>query len=159
MRLPPLLLAALAAATAAADTSIPAPASPHTPLGPRCDAAIAAAQQKFSGGLPGAVKFHVRERRVMGRYQWSDMCGVWGDYIVELAPDLRPASPWRWKKRRTAREDVASEERIGTRRARGFRATIRVEGDSVDWAASKEFIDAFRPALDACLDNAPGAKG
>ena len=158
---PAILLVTLAAAAVArGDASIPAPpppppATPHTPLGPRCDAALAAAQLKFLGIMSDDVKFHVRERRVTGTYYWSDMCGVWGNYTVELTPDLRPPQGWKARTRRVRAEDEEQPaRRVLTRRARGYRATIRVEGDNLD-SAARHFIDSFLPALDACLRAAP----
>ena len=157
-----ILLVTLAAAAARGDASIPAPpppapATPHTPIGSRCDAALAEAQLKFLGTMSDDVKFHVRERRVTGTYSWSDMCGVWGNYTVELAPDLRPARGWQSRTTPVRAEDEEQPaRRVLTRRARGYRATIRVEGDKIDFSA-RYFIDSFLPALDACLRAAPGS--
>ncbi|HEX9101010.1 MAG TPA: hypothetical protein VF997_02345 [Polyangia bacterium] len=145
--------ALLAAARARADVSLdaaraaPTP-TPHTPLGAGCDAALAAAQRKFSDGFRD-VDFHVRERRVVGEYRWSDMCGVWGEYSVELAPDHRAAHGWRWVERRAA--DPPRVHRRGTRRAAALRATFVLDGDS-EPSIGDYFVECFQPAVDACLN-------
>jgi hypothetical protein len=83
------------------------------------------------------------------------MCGVWGDYSVELAPDPGAPTPWLWRSRRSA--DDESVHRRGTRRAHGWRARFVIDGDSGgypgDW-----FIESFQPALDVCLDGASASE-
>lgn len=144
-----IALCLLLAAPARADVSIAAArATPHTPLGPACDAALAAAQAKFHDALP-TVDFHVRERRVVGEYHWSDMCGVWGDYTVELAPDRRAPTAWQW----SAVSASDNFHRRGTRRAHGWRARFIIDGDS-DGYPGDAFVAAFQPAIDVCLATA-----
>jgi hypothetical protein len=146
----PLLL--LVSAVAQADVSLDARAAgPHTPLGPACDAALAAAQARFTERASD-VNFHVREQHVVGEYRWSDMCGVWGDYSIELAPDTRPPhAAWRWSEDRD--DDHYSIHRRGTRRANGWRARFLLDGDNGSDPGSW-FVEAFEPAVDACLASA-----
>jgi hypothetical protein len=144
------LLIATAAALARGDAAVGALQAPHTPLGRRCDLAIAAAQEQFLAGPP-AVHFHVRERTTVGKYSWSDMCGVWGDYIVELQPDARPAYLWRWRTTHP-RIEIAEVRVEGSRRAHGWRAHFLTRGDSLE--TGHRFIEAFRPAMDVCLEAA-----
>jgi hypothetical protein len=146
----PLVL--LACVSARADVSLDARAAgPHTPLGPACDAALAAAQARFSERSSEA-RFHVREQRVVGEYRWSDMCGVWGDYSIELAPDTRPPlAAWRWSERRDDPE--SSVHKRGVRRANGWRARFILDGDNGSDPGSY-FVEAFQPAVDACLASA-----
>lgn len=133
-----------------ADVSIDARAvGPHTPLGPACDAAIAAAQASFSQYR--SAEFHVRERHVVGEYQWSDMCGVWGNYSVELAPDPRPALAWQWHESRD--ENQESIHKRGVRRANGWRARFVLDGDNGS-DPGDFFVASFQPAVDACLASA-----
>ncbi len=131
------------------DVSI-AVARPHTPLGPACDRALAAAQATLDWRA-NDVHFHARERRVVGEYQWSDMCGVWGNYAIELAPDFRAAQPWRWSER--VDRDNGRAHRRGVLRAHGVRATFILDADDAsnlgDW-----FVEAFRPAVERCLATA-----
>lgn len=152
MRALALLLVA-AAASAQADVSVDAPrahATPQSPLGPACDAALAAAQARFSERA-SAVDFHVRQRRVVGEYHWSDMCGVWGDFTVELAPDHRAPLAWQW---RAARSDEPDRfHRRGTRRANGWRARFVIDADSEGFPGDA-FVEAFEPAIEACLASA-----
>ena len=128
-------------------------ARPHTPLGPACDRALAAAQATLDARAD-YVHFHTRERRVVGEYRWSDMCGVWGDYSVELAPDLRPPHPWRWSEHA---DSYTSVHRRGVLRAHGLRATFLLDADDPsdlgDW-----FVEAFRPAVERCLPTAPAPR-
>jgi len=146
-------LALVAATAARADVSLDArrrPPTPHTPLGPACDRALADAQATLDWRADD-VHFQTRERHVVGDYQWSDMCGVWGNYSLELAPDLRPAQPWRWSERVDRANGRA--HRRGVLRARGVRATFILDADDPsdlgDW-----FVEAFRPAVEACLATA-----
>lgn len=141
------LVSLLATTLARADTSVDV--APRSPLGPACDAALAAAQDRFAGS-ERAIDFHVRERRVDGEYHWSDMCGVWGDYTIELAADLRAPIAWQWSRRRGSND---SFHRRGTRRSNGWRARLIVDGDSDD-SLGQSFVAAFRPALDVCLATA-----
>lgn len=141
------------ALSARADVSLDArrrPPSPHTPLGPACDRALADAQAALDWRA-GYVHFHTRERHVAGDYEWSDMCGVWGNYSLELAPDRRPPRPWRWSER--VDRDKGEAHRRGVLRAHGMRATFILDADDPsdlgDW-----FVDAFRPAVEACLATA-----
>ena len=145
----------VAATLARADVSLDARRSayaPHTPLGPRCDAALADAQARFADG--SGIDFHVRQWRVLGEYSWSDMCGVWGNYSVELVPDEQPAHGWRWSSA-TLNDDGEYHpvHHRGTRRGRGWRATLLVDGDS-DGGPADYFVELFRPALDVCLAGA-----
>ena len=138
----------LAAAPTRADVSVAARRpTPLTPLGPACDAALAAAQNRFAGS---EIDFHVRQRRVVGAYHWSDMCGVWGDYAVELAPDLRAPLPWQWS---TRPGEYDSFHRRGTRRQNRWRARIVIDGDSDDYLGAS-FVAAFEPAIEVCLASA-----
>ena len=146
-------LVLVAAALALGDVSIDARRStpaPHSPLGPRCDAALAAAQARFADG--SGIDFHVRQWRVLGEYSWSDMCGVWGNYAVELVPDDGPAHRWRWHDRGRDADGDRPVHHQGTRRARGWRATLTIDGDS-DGGPADYFVETFRPAIDACLDD------
>jgi hypothetical protein len=138
----------VAAAPAHADISVDG--RPRSPLGPACDAALAAAQERFRDGQP-AIDFHVRERRIVGEYHWSDMCGVWGDYTIELAPDHRAPLGWQWISRTSGEPD--SFHRRGTRRLNGWRARFIIDGDS-DGYPGDAFVDAFRPAVEICLASA-----
>ena len=142
-----LLLSLVAATSARGDTSLDG--APRSPLGPACDAALEAAQNHFAGS-ERAIRFHVRERTVSGEYHWSDMCGVFGDYSIELAPDLRAPTRWQWSTRHGEND---SFHRLGTRRANGWRARLVVDGDSDDYLV-ESFVAAFRPALDVCLATA-----
>jgi hypothetical protein len=149
------LLILVAGALARADVSFDAPrasAMPRTPLGPRCDAALAAAQQQFRDG--SGIDFHVHQWRVLGEYSWSDMCGVWGNYSVELVPDDRPARGWRWR-HTGGRSLVDGEDHpihdSGVRIGRGWRGTIVVDADS-DGGPADAFVEAFRPAVEICLE-------
>jgi hypothetical protein len=148
-----LPIALLACAVAHADVSLDARAvGPHTPLGPACDAALAAAQVRFSE-LSGEAHFQVREQRVVGEYRWSDMCGVWGDYSVELAPDRRAApDAWQWSETRRDEPDYSIHRR-GVRRANGWRARFILDGDNGS-APGDSFVQAFQPAVDTCLASA-----
>jgi hypothetical protein len=116
--------------------------APHTPLGAACDAALADAQREFEQSS-NQVRFHVREHTVVGEYSWSDMCGVWGEYSVTLAPDHRAAHEWQ------AHGNQSSS--VWTRRARGWRAELRLRGDDVATWPATSFVDAFRAAVDVCL--------
>lgn len=142
-----LLLAAVVAiaASARADTSLDARAMPRTPFGPACDAALAAAQAKFRDGWRD-IDFHVRGQGIVGAFRWSDMCGVFGDYTLELARDLRPPARWRWSERR----DESGVHRRGVVRAGGLRATFILEADDPS-DLGDAFVDAFRPAVDVCV--------
>lgn len=146
----------LVAGVARADVAVGALRAPHTPLGAACDAALARAQQEFARGTD--VAFHVRQRTVVARYSWSDMCGVWGEYTVTLTPDARPRSPWSWRETRHPQRDDDDEaplvERDGRRRAHGWRASFRLRGDDLVDGPGDLFVASFRPALDACLDAA-----
>ncbi len=130
---------------------------PRTPLGPRCDAALALAQQEFTHQADG-IHFRVKERIVSGVYSWSDMCGVWGHYTVELRPKASVAKPWRWKTRKVGSGEGDDEtvvgEAEGTRLDRGWQARILMKGDPSTGASwpSNAFVEAFRPALDTCLN-------
>ena len=139
----------VAASVAGADVSVDV-TRPRTPLGPACDRALAAAQATLEWRARD-VHFHTRERRVVGDYEWSDMCGVWGNYSLELAPDHRPAQPWHWSERVDRANGRA--HRRGVLRGRGVRATFILDADDPsdlgDW-----FVDAFRPAIEACLATA-----
>jgi hypothetical protein len=144
----PLVL--LAGVSARADVSLDARAAgprPHTPLGPACDAAIAAAQARFSE-RSGDIRFHVRERRVVGKYEWSDMCGVWGRYSLELAPDNGPPTWWRWSEWRE--KDETAIHKRGILRGYSMHARFILDGDTGsspgDW-----FVESFKPAAEACL--------
>ncbi|MCU1278145.1 MAG: hypothetical protein JWM53_1691 [bacterium] len=144
-------LVLVAATLARADVSLDAARSsyaPHTPLGPRCDAALAAAQASFRDG--SGIDFHVRQWRVLGEYSWSDMCGVWGNYSVELVPDERPAHGWRWISGKHDDGEYHPVHHRGMRRGRGWRATLLVDGDS-DGGPADYFVEVFRPAVDICL--------
>ena len=145
-----LPIALLAAAVAHANVSVDARAlAPHTPLGPACDSAIAAAQARFSDYR--TATFHVRERRVVGEYQWSDMCGVWGNYSLELAPDPRPSSGWLWHEARE--ENVDTIHKRGTLRANGWRARFILDGDNGS-DPGDHFVESFQPAAEICLASA-----
>jgi len=147
----------LVCASARADVSVDAvrrPPAPHTPFGPACDRALAAAQASLDGRA-NDVHFETRERHVVGDYQWSDMCGVWGDYSIDFATDLRPAHGWRWSTRYLPGRTAA--HRTGVMRAHGVRATFFLEGDDPsdlgDW-----FVEAFRPAVEVCLATRPAPR-
>jgi hypothetical protein len=135
----------VAATPAHADVSVDG--RPRSPLGPACDAALAVAQARFRDGHP-AIDFHVRERRIVGEYHWSDMCGVWGDYTVELAPDHRAPLEWQW----STSGEPDSFHRRGTRRDHGWRARFMLDGG--DGYPADAFVDAFRPAVEICLASA-----
>lgn len=124
-----------------ADVAVPL----RTPLGPQCDDALHLAQQQFND-LSAPAQFHVRQRTVDGGISWSDMCGVWGEYSFELAPDRRAPHPWRWKSERHG-ETVSQ---TGSRLAGGWRARFRLQGDDLGGYGAR-FVAAFRPALDVCL--------
>ena len=153
----PILLVLLCGTVAHGDVAVSTPARmPHTPLGPQCDAALALAQQDFTHQADG-IHFRVKERVVSGVYRWSDMCGVWGEYTVELRPRSGPDRSWKWKTWKVAHGEGDDEtvvgEAEGSRQARGWQARILMKGDpdtGVSWP-SNAFVDAFRPALDACL--------
>jgi hypothetical protein len=149
LALPCLLLFS---SVAQADVSLDARAAgPHTPLGRACDAALAQAQARFSE-RSSDVNFHVREQHVVGEYRWSDRCGVWGDYSIELAPDTRPPlAAWRWSEDRD--DDSYSIHRRGLRRANGWRARFILDGDNGS-DPGNWFVEAFQPAVDACLASA-----
>ncbi|MGZ3407017.1 MAG: hypothetical protein ACXVAN_11275 [Polyangia bacterium] len=157
MRIAVGMLPLVAATLARADVSLDARRAlylPRTPLGARCDAALAAAQQQFRDG--SGIDFHVRQWRVFGEYSWSDMCGVWGNYSVELVPDERPARGWRWRGIDAPKdgEEYHPVHHRGTRIGRGWRGTIVVDADS-DGGPADYFVEAFRPALDVCLGATP----
>lgn len=169
MRLPisivPLLIAPLARADiavtpGAAATKKAAPAAPRSPLGPRCDRALLAAQVKFADDT-GATHWNTRERRYDHTYRWSDMCGVYGEYSIELAPDRRPDSAWHWRHHEPHDEGDPQALRIrAVRRANGWRATLLIERN-LEFTSDDAFINAFQPALDTCLEVAasPAAGG
>ena len=144
-----LFAATVARADLSLDATRAAP-TPHTPFGPACDRALAAAQAQLTWRASN-IDFHVRERHVIGAYRWSDMCGVWGNYSLELAPDLRAPQAWRWRERREAGD--GSIHRRGSMRRGGIRATFILDADDIstvgDW-----FVDAFQPAVDVCLASA-----
>ena len=145
-----LPIALLACTVARADISVDARravARPHTPFGPACDAALARAQTRFFERAPD-IHFHVRERNVVGEYHWSDMCGVFGDYSIALAPDHRDAQPWSWQTRHRV-----GVTRRGVKRAGGVRATFLLEADDED-DLGDWFVAAFRPAVEVCLATA-----
>jgi hypothetical protein len=144
----------LVATLARGDVSVDARRStltPHTPLGRRCDEALAAAQARFQQGTP-SVAFHTRQQQVVGEYSWSDMCGVWGNYSVVLAPDLRPSQPWRWTTYKRRSDD--SFHQRGTRRSGRWRAAFVVDSDSPGYPGDA-FVAEFRPAVEVCLASAP----
>jgi hypothetical protein len=150
------MLLLVAATLARADVSLDAPRGssvrPRTPLGPRCDAALAAAQQQFESG--SGIAFHVRQWSVVGEYSWSDMCGVWGDYKVELVPDERPARGWRWSGVGPPAEGAEYHpvHHRGSRIGCGWRGTLVVDADS-EGSPGDAFVEAFRPALEVCLSS------
>ena len=149
-----LVASLLVAATGArADVSLDARAAgPHTPFGAACDAALAAAQARFAERSRD-VHFHVREQRLVGEYQWSDMCGVWGNYSLVLAPDYRDEHGWSWRTTLRDDADAHSAHRRGVKRSGTMRAVFTLDADEEsdlgDW-----FVDAFQPAVDACLATA-----
>jgi hypothetical protein len=146
----------LVAGAARADVAVGALRAPHTPLGAACDAALARAQEEFARG--SGMSFHVREHTVVGEYSWSDMCGVWGEYTVTLAPDARSAQVWSWRETRrpeNANDDQAPlVERDGRRRAHGWRASFRLRGDDLVSGPGAYFVEVFQPAVEICLDAA-----
>lgn len=112
----------------------------HSPLGAACDAALTRAQREFASD----IDFYVRQRTVVGEYEWSDMCGVWGTYRVTLAPDLRADHLWRGRGTPTSA--------LWERRAHGWRARLDLRGDDLAHDdIARRFVDAFRAAVDVCL--------
>jgi len=151
-----LPIALLACGVARADVSVDARArGPHTPFGPACDAALAAAQARFTE-RSSDVHFRVTEQRVVGEYRWSDMCGVWGNYSLVLAPDHRPPHEWSWDTKRWDAADESGDHaahRRGVKRGGTLRAVFALDADDEsdlgDW-----FVEAFQPAVDVCLASA-----
>jgi hypothetical protein len=146
-------IALLACAVARADVSLDARAAgPHTPYGAACDAALAAAQARFTE-RSSDVHFRVREQRIVGEYEWSDMCGVWGNYSLVIAPDHRPAHGWSWRTALRDNADEHSAHRRGNKRGGSLRAEFILDADEEsdlgDW-----FVEAFQPAVDVCLASA-----
>jgi hypothetical protein len=144
-----LLIALVAGGAARADVSLDAPA-PHTPLGPACDRALAAAQASFAARNRD-IHFDVRQQQIVSEYRWSDMCGVWGDYSLVLAPDRREPQAWHWIER--TRSENERVHRHYVKRAAGWRAQFTLEADSEE-DAGDWFVEAFQPAVDICLASA-----
>jgi hypothetical protein len=146
------LLLVLAAARAAADSSLPDGPGAHAS---QCEQAMRAAALK--AGMDDAHQ-HLRRENDGWRFHYhiSDRCGVADDYEARLQPTRAGDDRWRGRTSHWSPDRPGRAGHHGRRIKGGWEATINTDvGDFPDRTAA--FVSAFKGALDRCLADPPSA--